>query len=522
MKIYFHQRSDDIDATADVLLEKDGWDDYGFETKYRVFIRNGNGFDKIGSMKIGHIGQKAKPDDSGKTNFPKGILSELPDGYFSIGQTEAFYESLQEKGPDFAREFLEFLHDVPVLEQIPELILEQDVYKYSLTRGLSESDIIQFQRLAKGDTRKISYQFTYASDRRGDGLTLSFKVEPNLPVPTNLHAIIGSNGVGKTTLFKDLVQVIGIEGHQSTSVIEFESEDVASSDQSSFKKIVLVSFSVFDQEQVAKQILGAARLKAEFVGLLRTIDGRRACDRDDEPLYETDDALAVVPSDKLALMSRKALFETLLASAKNCMQVGNRRRWFSSLDALGIDPLFEELHLRSLETSVDFENDLRSIFDRCSSGHAISLLAVTRLVELVEERTLVLFDEPESHLHPPLLSALLSVVNSVVTERNAIAIVATHSPVVLQEVPKMCVWLLTRSGGQVEAFRPDLETLGENVGVLTREVFELQMRKTGFNRIIHSLVSEGLNANEVIAKFNGSLGSEGRSLVHSLIKSRDR
>ncbi|RJL03427.1 ATP-binding protein [Paracoccus aestuarii] len=521
MRIYVHHRNDDIDETADVLLEKDSWDDYGFETKFRVWIRTGKEFDRIGSIKIGHVGQKEKPDASAKTVFPKGILGELPDGYFSIGQSENFYDSLQEVGTDFAKELLDFLHDLAAQEFIPQQILDEDVYKYSLMRNLSDSDVIQFKRLARGDTRKIAYSFSYTCNIGKDGPSLSFEVMPTSPIPTNLHAIIGSNGVGKTTLFKDLVQVIGFNERGGPSVIDFTSEDVATSDQSSFKKIVFVSFSVFDQEQIAKQILGAARLKAEFIGLLKIVDVDQEADRDEDILFEANDA-PTPETEQLVLMSRDALFETLLESAKNCMQGGNKKRWFSSLDALGIDPLFEDLHLRGLENSENFEIDLRVIFDRCSSGHAISLLAVTRLVELVEERTLVLFDEPESHLHPPLLSALLSVVNSVVTERNAIAIVATHSPVVLQEVPKMCVWLLTRSGDEMEAFRPTLETLGENVGVLTREIFELQMRKTGFNRIIHRLVNDGLDAKAVIAQFNGSLGSEGRSLVHSLIKNRDR
>lgn len=142
MKIYVHQRHDDIDETADVLLEKDSWDDYGFETKFRVWIKTGKEFDRIGSIKIGHIGQKEKPDESGRTIFPKGMLDKLPDGYFSIGQTETFYESLQEMGADFASELLELLHDLPTRGSIPPNILDQDVYKYSLMRNLSESDVI--------------------------------------------------------------------------------------------------------------------------------------------------------------------------------------------------------------------------------------------------------------------------------------------------------------------------------------------------------------------------------------------
>lgn len=35
------------------------------------------------------------------------------------------------------------------------------------------------------------------------------------------------------------------------------------------------------------------------------------------------------------------------------------------------------------------------------------LLSITKLVEFVEERSLVLMDEPEAHLHLPLLSAFV-------------------------------------------------------------------------------------------------------------------
>ena len=71
-----------------------------------------------------------------------------------------------------------------------------------------------------------------------------------------------------------------------------------------------------------------------------------------------------------------------------------------------------------------------------SSGHAIVFMTITRLVEKVDERSLVLLDEPESHLHPPLLSALIRALSDLLVSRNAIAIIATHSPVVLQEVPQ--------------------------------------------------------------------------------------
>ncbi|MDT9120903.1 AAA family ATPase, partial [Escherichia coli] len=82
---------------------------------------------------------------------------------------------------------------------------------------------------------------------------------------------------------------------------------------------------------------------------------------------------------------------------------------------------------------------------RMSSGHAIVLFTITRLVDVVGEKSLVLFDEPEVHLHPPLLSAFLRTLCDLLDARNGVAIIPTHSPVVLQEVPKSCMWKVLRS-----------------------------------------------------------------------------
>jgi predicted ATP-dependent endonuclease of OLD family len=79
---------------------------------------------------------------------------------------------------------------------------------------------------------------------------------------------------------------------------------------------------------------------------------------------------------------------------------------------------------------------------------------MTRLIELVDERTLILLDEPESHLHPPLLSAFIRALSDLLVKRNGVAVIATHSPVVLQEVPKSCAWKLRRSGRVALAERP--------------------------------------------------------------------
>lgn len=190
------------------------------------------------------------------------------------------------------------------------------------------------------------------------------------------------------------------------------------------------------------------------------------------------------------------------------------------------DPIFAEKEVASLAVEAVDEEVLktraRDLYRELSSGHKIVLLTVTRLVESVNERTLVLLDEPESHLHPPLLSAFIRALSDLLVNRNGVAIIATHSPVILQEVPRKCVWRLRRAGDSVAAERPDIETFGENVGTLTSEVFGLEVTNSGFHRLVAEAAAGQANYREVLEAFGGQLGSEARALLQALVTVQGR
>ncbi|MGO0305261.1 AAA family ATPase [Endozoicomonas acroporae] len=170
----------------------------------------------------------------------------------------------------------------------------------------------------------------------------------------------------------------------------------------------------------------------------------------------------------------------------------------------------------------DLSNQARKTIRRTSSGHAVVLLTITRLVATVEEKTLVLLDEPESHLHPPLLSAFVRSLSELLYDRNGVAIIATHSPVVLQEIPKTCVWKVNRVGLATTVNRPDIETFGENVGVLTREIFGLEVVKSGFHDLLVKSVKRGGSYEQIIQEYNHQLGLEARAILKALVTHRDR
>jgi predicted ATP-dependent endonuclease of OLD family len=189
------------------------------------------------------------------------------------------------------------------------------------------------------------------------------------------------------------------------------------------------------------------------------------------------------------------------------------------------DPVFQQATLTELcsldLTTDDGKDNAVGTFDRLSSGHKIVLLTVTRLVEAVEEQTLVLVDEIEAHLHPPLLSSFVRALSSLLLDRNGVAIVATHSPVVLQEVPKLCAWVLSRSGSVTKAERPSIETFGENVGILTREVFQLELSQSGFHQLLADVAKEH-GSYEAALSFGlkEQLGAEGRAVLRAIFLSK--
>lgn len=130
---------------------------------------------------------------------------------------------------------------------------------------------------------------------------------------------------------------------------------------------------------------------------------------------------------------------------------------------------------------------------------------------------MVLLDEPEAHLHPPLLSAFIRALSDLLINRNAVAIIATHSPVIAQEVPKSCIWKLSRFGLEANAERFESETFGETIGKLTREVFGLEVNESGFYKLLNEDVVSGKSYEQIIQKYNDQLGFEAKLLLRALL-----
>jgi len=360
--------------------------------------------------------------------------------------------------------------------------------------------------MTRGGARLSRYDFSYTAPKparsRINPVRLEFEVEPESEPPTNIYVLIGRNGVGKTRLLNGMTRALVGAESEDEDVGSFEGTTEDLLDERLFANLVSVTFSAFDPfGPLPSRQDKSSGIQYAYIGLRRTGLGE-----DGKPHPpRTPDQLSSVFGSSVWL----------------CRQGARASRWRRALEMLEADPIFKDAEVASLADNdlpeKEFRTRARTLFGKLSSGHKIVLLTITRLVETVEERTLVLLDEPEAHLHPPLLSAFVRALSDLLINRNGVGIIATHSPVVLQEVPKNCVWKVRRTNVRVEADRPEIETFGENVGVLTREIFGLEVTDSGFHKMLRDAVSDHDSYDEIVERFGRELGGEAKAIVRALI-----
>ncbi|MFF8732065.1 AAA family ATPase [Streptomyces sp. NPDC015171] len=484
------------------VLEKDGWDDRGYRTLFNLWIvdSEGNRHD-IGAVKIGEFGMDER--EHGGTVLPDRFTA-LSDNFFSVGQDDTYYERLRQLGDDIRLSVLGGLRDMAYDEHILEAARGEEVTRTSLWRFLKPAVVEeQFRRIARGGDRVAPFHVVYrapAPAAGGGGLELGFDVVPGTKPSSNIHVLTGRNGAGKSVLLNRLARAVADPAADREAVGSIIENDRGQ--RRSFANLVSVSFSAFDDLPSLPE--------------------------DDESFPATHVGLRVPSSGTRAprMKSQWQLKRDFADSVEACLTGEQGYRWLNALRTLTYagSGLLEEGWLEDFQTTASPSRrraKARKLFAGLSAGHKVVLLSVTRLVEHVGERTLVIIDEPETHLHPPLLSAFIRVLSDLLTDRNGLAIIATHSPVVLQEVPADCVWKLRRYGDLMAADRPGIETFGENVGVLTREVFGLEVTASGFHRELSSLVDCGESYESIQDRFHHRLGAEARIITRSLIALRD-
>lgn len=89
-------------------------------------------------------------------------------------------------------------------------------------------------------------------------------------------------------------------------------------------------------------------------------------------------------------------------------------------------------------------------------------------------------------------------------EFNSYAIIATHSPLIIQEIPSRYIRALTRVNNILSIHTPDNECFGENVTKITDDIFDVRSTESNYKSVLKKL-SQKMEYDEILALFEGKL-----------------
>jgi predicted ATPase len=486
----FYHRGESINPPRDatypcVVLAANMWDDFGYKTTFSArYYSTARKNTKLGEVKILQRGEL-------QTKISEQF-SRLDESYCSLGQSLEYYETLLPLGRSIYQSILKGLNDVVFSREIAAAFTSEEGFSKSLIRfseaekAFNEGRALFFRIRPQVTDRKFTFKFIcrVPGAESNHELNCDFSEDG-----TDLHrimALIGKNGTGKTQVLAKFASAMsGWRQEQGEFIPK----------RPNFSKVIAISYSVFDRFDRPQETVDS--FSYVYCGIRR---GNQPAELNSEDALETE-------AD--ALYTRKEMEEKLLAALDSVQQMKRTHQWNRVLSEL----LEQRITINTLR---DQKGKIKkSGYSGLSSGHALLVRLMTEVIANISNESMVLFDEPEMHLHPDALSSLISAFHLLLKEFDSYAILATHSPLILQQIPSRRVRVFRREGGFPIVSRLGKESFGENLTAISNEVFDTSELHSNYQDHLRELVTR-YSYQQILRLFDDRLGFNAKSFLRSL------
>lgn len=464
-----------------MLTFNNRWNDYSFCTWFRLYYKKGDKIDSIGQLKI----MKREVKDTSKVLPDK--FYRLDTDYCSLGCNLEYYSNMYRLFRDKAYVYLGELRDAALYGHIQEQFEKSSLFTSSLLRtNAAERALREGRFYVYGRNMEQAYSFAYHYEPRYDKekespVDIDFDFKYECEPYRRVIGLIGENGVGKSTLLNDIVK------------------SFISKDKSAFlslppimSKIMVMSFSPFDK---FPPVPTDYTVEYHYCGLLKN----------ESELYSQEEQIATFKRNLARIIKR--------GSADHL-----RRKWRRIMNAVidkdTIDDFFDDNDNLKNKNIDDFCQNM-------SSGESIYVYSLTEILANIRYDTLLLFDEPEQHLHPHAITVLMKAIYDVLEEFESYAIIATHSPLIVREMVSDNVYTLERIDNVLSAAKIGIECFGEDVSVLSDVIFKNMSDGKKYEHFVESVAKEcDYNYAKIVERLKGAhnkLGMSMRLLIQTVI-----
>jgi predicted ATPase len=460
--------------SARATLSPDNWDDYTYKTTILVKLRiDAENELTLGAAKFIYRNQ---PEHTKSWDAIPDSFVSLDENWASLGQDPDYYERLATLNPTLQKRYFNAVRDAAWDPAIEAAFADDDAWSTSILRFSQASEALRRGRELfhsptniQPKTEPSTLHFQLPSTDRPGAIDIKFNFGSPAGEPSPIAAIIGYNGTGKTTALARIARIAHVDSTQQSEPSFIQANGKLVSLEPNISSVLMISFSAFDNFTLPSEM--TPRVK----------DARK--DGADDYFGYSYCGLRVRSDSEseYLLKGSKQMEQELEKNYLRSIHPSRSGYLDTALDELAMEPSAEQLGRPSNV------KDLSALYRRLSSGHKIVLSSVLHLCGRLHKRTLVLIDEPESHLHPSLLSAFLRTLRRLLVESESRAIIATHSPILLQELPSRAVLIMSRSFGMTTASAPEVETFAESLERITAQVFQVDASRSDYHETLREL-----------------------------------
>lgn len=443
-----------------VLVWNEGWNDFTLKTEFNLFFYTSEDeYHSIGTIKI--ITKRSDSVIEELRTLSKPFYS-LNNHYCTLGQSQEYYNKLKEILGKNLESFLWAMKDAAFFPDISEKFENDYNFNNSLIRYNEVERLLRTAKFSIYDyDLENLYNFKYKFQPKfakniGE---IDFRFSDKGLSSNRIYALIGKNGTGKTQFMTTLPLDISRKKHENFSP-----------KSPSFSKVIAVSYSAFDSFDIPKK---TSSFNYVYCGL-----------RDDAGERITDRGLVLRFHS-----SRKKLEEQERMST-----------WVELLYNFIEHDIINLFIIKKRKTYTFDYNGFSTTRKLLSSGQSIILYIITEIVANIRYDSIILYDEPETHLHPNAISQLVNTIYDLVTEFQSYCIVATHSPLIIRDLLSKNVLVIEKEAEFFSVRKLGIETFGENLTVLTDEVFGNREIPKQYKEILSDMVKKGYSYDEVVSK----------------------
>ncbi|MCT6815218.1 MAG: AAA family ATPase [Lysinibacillus fusiformis] len=109
-----------------------------------------------------------------------------------------------------------------------------------------------------------------------------------------------------------------------------------------------------------------------------------------------------------------------------------------------------------------------------SSGELSIFIRLFDIAYYTNDNTILLIDEPETHLHPKWIKNYLPTLNEIVGDKKAHAIIATHSPLIVSDTINDSIILLKKEEDKIKYEYVNTATLGGDYNEVLENIFRVE------------------------------------------------